>query len=97
MVKSEKKGFTFMEVLIAMALFALLMTIVTSAVIQCMRSYRKSAGMSLLRKKASLVLSVLSADIAKANAIYSPLYPSTLSSDYRHRLQIWFHYSPLIE
>ena len=82
----SRNGFTLVEVIITLALFALLLTLVTSAVVNCMRGYRKSTEATLLRKKASMVLSVLSADIAKANAIYCPLSGVSPTSD---RLYIW--------
>jgi prepilin-type N-terminal cleavage/methylation domain-containing protein len=72
MKKDDRRGLTLIEVLITLALFALLMTLVSSAIVNCLRYYRKGAEMSRLRAKAGMILNVLTSDIAKANAIYNP-------------------------
>jgi len=69
---NSRRGLTLIEVLITLALFALLMTLVSSAIVNCLRYHRKGAEMARLRAKASMVLNVLTSDIAKANAIYNP-------------------------
>jgi len=86
MKRDRKAGLTLVEVLITLALFALLMTMVSTALINCLRYYKKGVEMSKLRTKASTILNVLSSDIAKANAIYSPWYPTAPDSN---RLCLW--------
>jgi len=86
MKRYEKKGLTLIEVLITLALFALLMTLVSSAIINCLNYYKKGADMARLRVKASMILNVLTSDLSRANAIYNPLYSSNPTSDF---LYMW--------
>jgi prepilin-type N-terminal cleavage/methylation domain-containing protein len=82
----RRRGFSLVEVMITLALFALLMTLVSSALISFMRFYRQGTEMAGLRQKASSIMNILTADIIRANAIYCPLYPGAPSSD---MLMIW--------
>ncbi|GEM_PF-2483567 len=86
MERKKRTGLTLIEVLITLVLFALLMTLVSSAIINCLHYYKKGVEMAKLRARASMILNVLSSDIAKANAIYNPLYSTNPSST---MLYVW--------
>ena len=73
----KKHGFTLIEVLITLALFALLMTMVTSAINSLLRFHRKGVEMGRLKSRTAEVLDSLIGEIASANEVLS-LSGSTL-------------------
>jgi prepilin-type N-terminal cleavage/methylation domain-containing protein len=70
----RRNAFTLIEVLITMALFALLMTLVSSAIINTLRFHRQGVEMARLKEKASGIMNAITAEIISANTVLTTIF-----------------------
>jgi len=79
----KKRGFTLIEVLVTLALFALLMTLVSSAITHALRFHRQGIERSRLKEKAQEILKILSTELIASNepgSVTTNIYSSPSSS-----------------
>jgi prepilin-type N-terminal cleavage/methylation domain-containing protein len=79
----KKRGFTLIEVLVTLALFALLMTLVSSAITNALRFHRQGIERARLKEKAQELLKVLSTELMASNefgAVTTNIYTTSGSS-----------------
>jgi prepilin-type N-terminal cleavage/methylation domain-containing protein len=79
----KERGFTLIEVLVTMALFALLMTMVSSSIINALRFQRQGIERARLKEKAQEILKIISTELMASNEpgnVITNIYPSPSSA-----------------
>lgn len=85
-MKDSARGTTLLEVMVAMGIFGLLLTLVTSLYVTGFRTYKKGSGYASLVRTTATAFDRMSRELRQCHKIYSPsqgnLTPLALASGY---------------